>query len=676
MTRKLLLVAFLMTLGLTGIALHHQLTNAAPDMAPPPRQAPPLDQYAAHLDPITPTWHVVAGGSGKDIMLHDIDMVSPAEGWAVGSTGPGSYGVLLHYANSVWSRVSPPTGTYAINDVEMISPAEGWAAGYVDCLYQSDHDLLLHYAASTGWQTATVPASPGPDHRAGFWGLDIKGTAGWAVGGTGGFDYGYNNYFFQLDGTSWTPITVSMDGGMGVSVIDVGEAWAVWGGYLAHYSNGKWLAKSSGLPANTFLQDVHMLNANEGWAVGYTRMSGSSVMYQCVMLHYTGGAWVSVPCSGSSRLYSVWMRNSNDVWAVGSEGTAFHYNGLTWSPVTVPAGTSSLNAVRLVGADDGWIVGSAGMILRLVDGNWTRVSGSGFSIGPLDSVSGPKAWYGGANGELIRWRNGITTAYSSGVLAPIRLLDMVSPTVGWAFARSGDSRYILKYSDIGWTIIPTTTNVTAISMVGPEEGWFRTSLGLLHYNSGVWQSESGPYPFSVNSISMLDANHGWASSDYDYGIGASRARVYTYTGGAWNEVTPTQIVTGDYSSLKIIGISPDEAWLAGWTKVCTAVACPVYPQLHHFSGGGWTSVALPDWLALYDISKVSATEWWAAGKLKTMEYAFLHYKDGSYTVVPAAGQDVQGVSMLPDGTGFARGVGSLLQFSTLADRVYLPIVIK
>jgi hypothetical protein len=88
---------------------------------------------------------------------------------------------------------------------------------------------------------------------------------------------------------------------------------------------------------------------------------------------------------------------------------------------------------------------------------------------------------------------------------------------------------------------------------------------------------------------------------------------------------------------------------------------------------------MPDWLAFFDISKVSATEWWAAGKLTTMEYAFLHYKDGTYTVVPAAGEDVLGVSMLPDGTGFARGVGSLLRLTypvAMPYQVYLPIVIR
>jgi hypothetical protein len=84
---------------------------------------------------------------------------------------------------------------------------------------------------------------------------------------------------------------------------------------------------------------------------------------------------------------------------------------------------------------------------------------------------------------------------------------------------------------------------------------------------------------------------------------------------------------------------------------------------------------MPDWRALLDISKVSATEWWAAGKLKTEEYAFLHYKDGVFTTVPAEGEDVGQVSMLSDGFGFASGVGSLLHFwLDLPNKVYLPLI--
>ncbi len=81
---------------------------------------------------------------------------------------------------------------------------------------------------------------------------------------------------------------------------------------------------------------------------------------------------------------------------------------------------------------------------------------------------------------------------------------------------------------------------------------------------------------------------------------------------------------------------------------------------------------MPDWLAFYDISKVSSTEWWATGKRMTGEYAFLHYKDGTYTIVQPAGEDVQALSMLPDGSGFARGVGSLLRLTKLVTQTIEP----
>jgi hypothetical protein len=133
---------------------------------------------------------------------------------------------------------------------------------------------------------------------------------------------------------------------------------------------------------------------------------------------------------------------------------------------------------------------------------------------------------------------------------------------------------------------------------------------------------------------------------------------------------------GDWGDLKVVGISPDEAWVVGWTDDCSSTGCPASPQLYHISSGIWTRVNLPNWLALYDISKVSSTEWWATGELTTMQYAYLHYKNGTYTTVPVAGEDVLGISMLPNGTGFARGVGSILKVPPYQSQIFLPVVVK
>ncbi len=209
-----------------------------------------------------------------------------------------------------------------------------------------------------------------------------------------------------------------------------------------------------------------------------------------------------------------------------------------------------------------------------------------------------------------------------------------------------------------------------MTATGPDEAWFSLRDKMTHYQSGTWITEYLPGRL-VYSFSMLDSDRGW-------GAGGS---VFTYTNGTWAIVSPTLVITG-VQWKGMIGISPNEAWIAGYSyDACTTSECPVSPQLYHFIDGEWHNVlvegtaALPGWLAFYSISKVSAAEWWAVGKLTTMDYAFLHYKDGTYTVVPTR-EDVRGISMLPDGTGFARGVGSLLWLHEYPYSVFLPIVMK
>ena len=98
MARKLLLVAFLLALALTFVATRHPLTNASPNVAPPPQHAPPLEQVVI-LASSQPGWQVVVGGGGRDFALYDVGMASPTDGMAAGSTSPSSYGVArVHFS--------------------------------------------------------------------------------------------------------------------------------------------------------------------------------------------------------------------------------------------------------------------------------------------------------------------------------------------------------------------------------------------------------------------------------------------------------------------------------------------------------------------------------------------------------------------------------------------------
>ncbi len=96
--------------------------------------------------------------------LTSIDMITPAEGWAVGD------GPALHYQAGQWSVVPLPA-VGQLNGVAFGGSGEGWAVG--------NSGALLHYRADR-WEVAP---SPGPMN---LQGVSMRGSSeGWAVGDGG-----------------------------------------------------------------------------------------------------------------------------------------------------------------------------------------------------------------------------------------------------------------------------------------------------------------------------------------------------------------------------------------------------------------------------------------------------------------------------------------------------------
>lgn len=67
--------------------------------------------------------------------------------------------------------------------------------------------------------------------------------------------------------------------------------------------------------------------------------------------------------------YSVDMLDANDGWAVGYYGTIIRWNGSDWSTVVLKT-LEVLRSVDMLNASDGWIVGHAGTILRWTGTDW------------------------------------------------------------------------------------------------------------------------------------------------------------------------------------------------------------------------------------------------------------------------------------------------------------------
>ncbi|GAA2084867.1 hypothetical protein [Actinomadura alba] len=145
---------------------------------------------------------------------------------------------------------------------------------------------------------------------------------------------------------------------------------------LAHWNGVRWRETALPVPRDTTMEGVAASSTGDAWAVGYTPDGTAHTA------HWTGErAWEAVPMPVHERSLprAVDARSPRDAWIVGSRGEAharaasWHWNGRRWRTVAVPdlsersepAGPrerahSELVAVSALAADDVWAVGSSG----------------------------------------------------------------------------------------------------------------------------------------------------------------------------------------------------------------------------------------------------------------------------------------------------------------------------
>lgn len=270
---------------------------------------------------------------GMHTVLTGVAMVSTSEGWAIGSNdiptsplvtaadGTKSQsvqlaGVLLHYTQGQW-RVANGKLDMDMHAIKMLSPTQGWILGTT---YNEEKAELLQYDGSQ-WKPIALP----PMIKALVGGLNALSVVNpndiWLTGLTGSV--------FHYDGHSWTQQSICTDCGLlDITMISAHEGWAVGSifnsdvGVIYHYQYGQWSLQSN---AQTHgLDGVVMLSNKEGWATG-----GSTDM-----LHYINGQWVPVSMPTKYGVSQISMVSGTEGWAVGQHGVILHYQNGTWNEET------------------------------------------------------------------------------------------------------------------------------------------------------------------------------------------------------------------------------------------------------------------------------------------------------------------------------------------------------
>jgi len=338
--------------------------------------------------------------------------------WAVGKAGPvvsGQSSLVQHWDGGAWQLVPGANGgigSNALTGISAAAPDDIWAVGNVD-----GNSLTLHWDGSF-WGVVPSPNLPFGAELNGV--LAVSATDAWAVGTSG--DPGSldsSNVIMRWNGTQWAFVSAPNPGGvyvdelLAIDGISANDIWAVgeyWDAALVprsailHWDGSAWsnVANPCGRP----LHGVTALAANNVWAVGDT-----------ISCHYNGQTWSVVaiaPPQGfeiSLPLFDVSGSAPNDIWAVGAaisdygqflvwNAMAQRWNGSQWVRHSAPG--QVLYGVEALAADDVWAVGTTGsapLIAHFNGGSWSQVPtppSSGGQLHGITSVAGGKLWAAGA----------------------------------------------------------------------------------------------------------------------------------------------------------------------------------------------------------------------------------------------------------------------------------------
>jgi hypothetical protein len=290
--------------------------------------------------PLVPPTPSPAPAQNTTTELNAISMVSPTEGWAVGTiSGVGqpsnkASGLILHYKGGKWTPVSSPTEPgQVLTDIDMVSPTEGWAVG---------DDTILHYSNGR-WQSYLYPG----EHVDELVALSmVDSTEGWAVGGI----LGPAPMYHYKDGKWQFVKPPTYEPTWEIQMLSASDGWLVGGLKLFHYTGGQWVAVST--PEGVRINSIGMASPMEGWA------SGSAI------LHYTDGQWSVATNSEAKTLGLIRMVSTSDGWATGvapDSGNVvrlLHYDGDKWSFYPTPKIPNlAIYDLAMTSASEGWAVG-------------------------------------------------------------------------------------------------------------------------------------------------------------------------------------------------------------------------------------------------------------------------------------------------------------------------------
>lgn len=331
-------------------------------------------------------------GGGETIphgaLISDLQMLSPTEGWAVGSANDQQTALVLHFAGGQW-RVVASFANARLEHLSMVSATEGWAVGPVATMKGDQHGHRSFLVRYSGGKWVRVPA-PIDDASAIHM---FSAESGYLVGGGTVTDpsgattppdvlaiYDHGHWRTSTLPTFLFPVALTLPT----------EGWSADDHQFWHLHDGAWTPTGNTFPSG-WGPWIDMVSMTTGWAAGYAvtgvvTTKGPTIPGHPYLLVYssiTGEGWVQVPLPAgipaNSELRFVHMQSAESGWAWGFTNSdvpplLLRYDAFGWSRVPLP-GNVDLTAISSVSPDEAWAAGQIGaedsVLLHYLAGKWT-----------------------------------------------------------------------------------------------------------------------------------------------------------------------------------------------------------------------------------------------------------------------------------------------------------------
>ncbi len=235
----------------------------------------------------------------------------------------------------------------------------------------------------------------------------------------------------------------------------------------------------------------------------------------------------------TADLYGVWGFSDDDVYAVGANGTALHYDGHTWSPLN-PLLKHNLNDIWGASPTDLYVVGDNATIMM---------------------YDGQGDW------DTKRLKNNDVNLYGVWGYGDQRYV------VGWGSSK-GDKDQVVHYNGYKWLYLYPGTQMHMSDVWCGENGFIAPGWEdrLLEY-TGYW------YKWKMGGNRQLYGI--WGDSETSIFAVGENGACYLYDGKTWHGLQ-----TGISNTLRAVGGgSPDDVYAVG-----------EYGAIIHYDGDTWTEM--------------------------------------------------------------------------------------